>query len=138
MSVRRQALRRGFLFAVLTLSHLSQNVAVAVDDHSPAGEPVAISPETTEFLRATILLLVPRSIVDEDGWGQTKRVQSGLNVRLDGLQLRTSRRWKDVKHGKWNRVKVTLPDPAERFDLSVAVIPQDDAASGAGQGTRES
>lgn len=89
-------------------------------------QPIPLSPEATEFLRATILLLAPHTSVDEDDWGRTKRVQSGLNVRLDGLQLRTSRRWKEVRHGTWNRAEVILEDPGEDFDLAVSVLPQNE------------
>ena len=40
MYVCRQIIRRGFLFAVFTLSRLSWNVTVAVADYSSEVEPV--------------------------------------------------------------------------------------------------
>ncbi len=104
-------------------------VACGRQNAPPAGQSVLLSPEATKFLRATILFLVPKSIIDEDDWGRTKRIQSGLNVRFDGAQLRTSRRWKDVKHGEWERAEVTLLDPKERFDLHVELIPQEDTST---------
>ena len=88
-----------------------------------------MSPEATEFLRGTILLLIPETTIDEDNWGRTKRIQSGLNVRLDGLQVRTSRRWKEAKHGEWKRAVVTLLDPTEQFELRVETVPQEDAST---------
>lgn len=97
-------------------------------DPSPTipAEPIPLSAEATEFIRATILLLAPKTSVDEDDWGRTRRVQSGLNVRMDGLQLRTSRRWKQVRHGTWKRAEVILENPQEHFELSVEILPQDD------------
>ncbi|MEO2031914.1 MAG: hypothetical protein ABGZ35_07495, partial [Planctomycetaceae bacterium] len=126
MSVEKPALQIALLVATWGLS-LSSLVAAPCETETPrVGEPMALSAEAAEFLRATTLLLVPHSVVDEDDWGQTRRIQSGLNVRLDGVQLRTSRRWKNVKHGEWKRVEVTMLDPAERFELQVEIIPQDD------------
>jgi hypothetical protein len=129
MSVEKPALQIALLVATWGLS-LSSLVAAPCETETPrVGEPMALSAEAAEFLRATTLLLVPHSVVDEDDWGQTRRIQSGLNVRLDGVQLRTSRRWKNVKHGEWKRVEVTMLDPAERFELQVEIIPQDDPAA---------
>ena len=98
-------------------------------DLAPAGQPVPMSPEATEFLRGTILFLIPETTVDEDDWGQTRRVQSGLNVKFDGLQVRTSRRWKEAKHGEWKRAVVTLLDPTKQLELQVETVPQEDASA---------
>lgn len=102
--------------------------AAGLPDSAPVRQLVSLSPEATEFLRGMILVLIPETTIDEDDWGQTKRVQSGLNVRFDGLQVRTSRRWKEAKHGEWKRVVVTLLDPAEQFELQVEIVPREDAS----------
>lgn len=128
MSVGKPAAWITIFVVTLMLDLSSLTAASSAPESLPAGEPIALSPDAAEFLRATILMLVPHSVVDEDDWGQTKRIQSGLNVRLDGVQLRTSRRWKDVRHGEWKRVEVTLLDPAERFELQVEIIPQEDSS----------
>ena len=128
MCVGKPAVWFTILLAKLVLDLSSLIAASPVPASRPVGEPIALSPEAAEFLRATILMLLPHSVVDEDDWGQTKRIQSGLNVRLDGVQLRTSRRWKDVRHGDWKRVEVTLLNPAEHFELQVEIIPQEDSS----------
>ena len=119
---------RRMLTLLLCLLMLSSYAGVSAEDAGVPTRPVPLSADATEFLRATILLLAPRTTVDEDGWGRKKRIQSGLNIRLDGLQLRTSRRWKEVNHGTWNRVEVLLEDPGQRFTLQVEIVPQKDSA----------
>ena len=87
-----------------------------------------LSPEATAFVKGMALLLLPETYSDDDDWGRTKRVQSGLNVDLDGLQLETSRRWKNVNHGTWRRVDASLVDPEERFDLRICFLPTENPA----------
>ena len=87
---------------------------------------VPLSAEATEFIRGLILLAAPRQFEDDDDWGRRKRVQSGLNVDLDGLRFDTSRRWKNVNHGIWQRAIVSLVDPEQFLTLRVLVLPTDD------------
>lgn len=124
----RKATTRALRTAVVVLSVWGLAGVRVVAEPPQPGPPIPLSPEANEFLRAAILMLAPQSSVDEDDWGRTKRVQSGLNVRLDGIELRTSRRWKQVNHGEWNRVEVVLENPEQQFDLQIAVVPQANAA----------
>ncbi|MCR9198181.1 MAG: hypothetical protein NXI04_06030 [Planctomycetaceae bacterium] len=80
--------------------------------------------EATQFVKGMVLLLLPQTYTDDDDWGRQKKVQSGLNVDLDGLKVKTSRRWKDVNHGTWQRVDATLVDPQEHFDLKIVILPK--------------
>ncbi len=73
------------------------------------------------------LILLPPTYSDDDDWGSTKKIQSGLNMKLDGLELKTSRRWKDVNHGLWKRVGAKLVDPDKFFDLQIWLLPQEKA-----------
>lgn len=89
---------------------------------APAEQP--FTPEATQFVKGMVLLLLPQTYSDDDDWGSEKRIQSGLNVDLDGLKLKTSRRWKNVNHGTWQRVDATLVDPREHFDLQISILPK--------------
>ena len=82
------------------------------------------TPEATQFVKGMVLLLLPQTYTDDDDWGRQKKIQSGLNVDLDGLKVKTSRRWKDVNHGTWQRVDATLVDPREHFDLKIVILPK--------------
>lgn len=72
------------------------------------------------FIAGLVREHLPREYEDTRRWGGTKRVQSGLDVRLDGLQLKTKRRWKEVNHGTWKMYRVWLLDPNEQLELTIA------------------
>lgn len=100
-----------------------QSVA-AQDFPTKPAEETPLSPQAVQFLRGITLMLLPPTYSDDDDWGNTKRIQSGLNVKVDGLKVHTSRRWKDVNHGTWKRADAQLVDPKEHFHLEVAVLPR--------------
>jgi hypothetical protein len=60
---------------------------------------------------------VPREYEDRQRWGRTIEVVSGLDVRRDGLELRTKRRRKKVPHGRWQMYRVELRDPHRDLDI---------------------
>lgn len=91
---------------------------------SKATQPQKLTPPATEFIKGLALILLPPTFTDDDDWGNTKRIQSGLNMKMDGLELKTSRRWKEVNHGLWRRVDATLIDPLKFFDLQIWLLPQ--------------
>ena len=79
-----------------------------------------------QFIRSVALILLPQKFDDEDGWGDEKRIQSGLNVDFDGGKLKTSRRWNMVNHGTWLRGSGELVDPANTFTLRAIQLPDPD------------
>jgi hypothetical protein len=87
-------------------------------------EETPLAPEVTNFIKGMALLLLPSAYTDDDDWNRHKRVQSGLNVEFDGLKLDTSRRWKDIRHGTWQRVDATLVDPEHHFQLAISLLPR--------------
>lgn len=97
----------------------------AVSVQGQAGE-TPMSPEAVEFIKGVALMLLPETYSDDDDWGNQRRVQSGLNVKIRGLRLDTSRRWKEVNHGTWQRVDATLVDPQKHFQLAINLLPQID------------
>ena len=85
-----------------------------------------LSAQATEFLRGMALVMLPDTYTDDDDWGKEKRIQSGLNIERDGLKIHTSRRWKNVNHGTWQRVDAKLIDPEKHFQLSVSLLPREE------------
>ena len=79
-----------------------------------------------QFIRSVALILLPQKFDDEDGWGDEKRIQSGLNVDFDGGKLKTSRRWNMVNHGTWLRGSGELVDPENTFTLRAIQLPDPD------------
>ena len=45
-----------------------------------------------------------------------------MHLSLDGLQLKTKRRWKEANHGTWKRYNAWLIDPDQQFDLRIENI----------------
>ena len=82
--------------------------------------------EGQQFIRSVALILLPQKFDDEDGWGDEKRIQSGLNVDFDGGKLKTSRRWDMVNHGTWLRGSGELVDPENTFTLRAIQLPDPD------------
>ena len=82
--------------------------------------------EGQHFIRSVALILLPQKFDDEDGWGDEKRIQSGLNVDFDGGKLKTSRRWNMVNHGTWLRGSGELVDPVNTFTLRAIQLPDPD------------
>ena len=82
--------------------------------------------EGQQFIRSVALILLPQKFDDEDGWGDEKRIQSGLNVDFDGGKLKTSRRWNMVNHGTWLRGSGELVDPENTFTLRAIQLPDPD------------
>lgn len=85
--------------------------------------------EGQQFIRSVALILLPQKFDDEDGWGDEKRIQSGLNVDFDGGKLKTSRRWNMVNHGTWLRGSGELVDPVNTFTLRAIQLPDPDEAT---------
>jgi hypothetical protein len=65
---------------------------------------------------------IPSTYNDERDWGQTRPRVSGLDVRLDGWQLRTKRRRKDVRHGTWKRYQITQLDPDTNLQVRIGRV----------------
>ena len=71
---------------------------------------------------------MPEVWIDDDNWGQTRRVQSGVSVRMDRGVIRTRRRWKQVPHGIWRRAEIRLRDPDSHFTVRVIRLPPQDSS----------
>jgi hypothetical protein len=89
----------------------------------PNRERKELPPDGQQFIRGVVLLVLPTEFDDEDGWGDEKKIQSGLNVDFDDGRLETSRRWKNVNHGTWLRGSGKLVDPEKFFKLKVTQLP---------------
>jgi hypothetical protein len=88
---------------------------------------------SVQWLASLALQKMPRTFDGDKNWGDTKRVWSGVKMRLDGLKLKTNRRFREVEQGRWVKYQVTLPDPAADNAASVTVhqvVPSMDPVTG--------
>lgn len=79
--------------------------------------------EALQLIRDIAILLLPSKFEDEDGWGEEKRIQSGLSVDFEDGRLKTSRRWKNVNHGSWLQGSGELVEPESTFTVNAAMLP---------------
>lgn len=94
---------------------------VTVDN--TADDPLATSapPAGAESLiRELVLANLPREYVNAKHWGMTTRRWNGVDVSLDGLRVKTHRRWKDVNHGTWTQYRAWLIDPERELEMRLA------------------
>ncbi|QDT07903.1 hypothetical protein K227x_63320 [Rubripirellula lacrimiformis] len=108
--------------------------------YAPASMPIEPMPFDQQTAKASVQWLVdrtlrqmPRSFDGDKDWGNTKKVWAGVKVRMDGLKLKTNRRWREVEHGRWIQYEVTLPDidAARNLDITIdATKPIQDLQSG--------
>lgn len=80
--------------------------------------------QARSLLTEVALATIPSEYEDERKWGQTKKVWDGLHVHMDGLEVKTKRRWKEVKHGTWKKYRVSLIDPDQHLKASISHLRQ--------------
>ncbi len=109
------------LSAVLAWAQQDEPLSVA-----DAAEVVALVDQggSKDLLRQLALAAIPETYENTKHWGGTTRVWDGVRVSLDGLRLRTKRKWRDVNHGSWKRYRAWLIDPEKEFDLRIENIRQ--------------
>ncbi|TWU15126.1 hypothetical protein [Allorhodopirellula heiligendammensis] len=80
----------------------------------PPTSGVSMTPDQTrqsvQWLADQLMQHVPRQITGDDDWGDTKKVWAGVKVRRDGWELKTKRRWQELRHGRWVRYEIELPE----------------------------
>lgn len=96
---------------------------------SRASEPPAIRTLPAEEAKASIQWAVylvqqnlPPRYEKKKNWGNTKRVYAGVDIDHDGLKLKTHRRYKEVRHGKWLKYTIDLKDPTDLRNLHIEVV----------------
>ena len=73
---------------------------------------------SVQWLAELAIDKAPRVYQGDKDWGKTKEVWSGLKVYREGLRISTKRRKKNVRHGRWVKYELTLPE--SKTELPVA------------------
>lgn len=105
-------------------------LAVLPHEHAAmhATRAYSISPaqarQSFQWLAELAVDQLPRTIEGDKGWGETKKVWAGVSIRRDGLRLKTHRKFRELRHGRWARYQLILPArslaPARR-PLEIAI-----------------
>jgi len=62
---------------------------------------------------------LPAEFESRDNWGHTTEVWAGIDVRRDGLQIKTKRRKRQVNDGTWKLYRVRLIEPDEHLNIQL-------------------
>ncbi|MGV3483083.1 MAG: hypothetical protein ACO1RT_01555 [Planctomycetaceae bacterium] len=128
-----------FLPMLLLAFSLAINVGLLAAEPTPtlaSADPVVpgLPPEET---RATIQWAVyliqanlPPRYEGNKRWGETKRVYAGIDVDHDGLKIKTHRRYRELRHGKWLKYSIDLRDPNDPRCLRINVVAAEMADDG--------
>ncbi len=87
-----------------------------------AGPDAASSGSLQGLITALVRENLPDQYESRDHWGDTKEIWAGVNVRLDGLQIKTKRRKKEVNHGTWKLYQVRFVEPEKHLHVDVQNI----------------
>ena len=88
---------------------------------STSAPPLSLQPQSTqslELIRQVALHFIPHQYEDRDDWNKQKKVWAGVEVKREGLKLKTQRKEKEVNHGTWRRHTVDLLNPQKTFEAS--------------------
>ena len=66
---------------------------------------------SVQWLAELAIRHAPRTYDADKNWGDTKEIFSGIKFDPKGLRLRPSRRTKEVRHGRWIKYELLLPEP---------------------------
>ncbi|TWU62837.1 hypothetical protein [Crateriforma conspicua] len=87
-------------------------------DSSVAGSSAVVSDtevrDSVQWLVNWGLDQLPPVYRGDKDWGRVKRVWAGVDMKLDGLKLRTHRKWHDQEHGRWFRYEIFSPGQTDR------------------------
>lgn len=86
---------------------------------TPVNRKIELSAKAQKLIRDLALVAIPDEFEDDKKWGRTKRVQSGLSVKFEDGKIRTHRKWKNVKHGRWQKHNIRMVEPEQRFRLQI-------------------
>lgn len=120
--------RRDLLFAslgrvpaLLAGGSLLARLVRADEPATGAGAPLAGA--SSDALRKLVTQLalehLPHTFEDQKKWNLTRQVVSGLDIKREGLKLKTHRRYRTVNDGTWKRYVVKLIDPERQFSLAI-------------------
>ena len=98
--------------------------------------PLRLSPdqarESLQWLVTLAAERMPDHFDGDDGWGDTKKIWAGVQFERDGFRLRTHRRYRHLKHGRWLRYRLTIPagdrnaKSDHRFRVTVDSVSRDE------------
>jgi hypothetical protein len=93
--------------------------APAQEPSSPAAASAKPSPGMDDLITAIARDNLPHEYESKKNWGNTTAIWSGLSVWREGLRIKTRGQKREANHGTWERYRIRLVDPQQRFHVHV-------------------
>ncbi|HTN74779.1 MAG TPA: hypothetical protein VL096_06010 [Pirellulaceae bacterium] len=91
-----------------------------------AASDSGLSDLVTNLVRANL----PHDYEKKKNWGQQIDVLDGWHVSMDGIRVKTKRKWKPVNHGTWTMYHILLTRPEELQIRVTNIRPLEDGRAG--------
>lgn len=128
-SVRRHQARRpgvntaiacGAVLWVIAVGNvgMTQTPVVTSAGVSMTGEQ---SRQAIQWLADQLMRHVPSKFDGDSHWGETKRVWAGFKFSREGAKISTHRRHRELRHGRWVKYEITLPEAVKASQKRPAV-----------------
>lgn len=89
----------------------------------PASDSTSNGGASQGSLSGLITTVIRENLPDQyearDGWGETKEIWAGVDIRREGWQIKTKRRKKAVNHGTWKLYRVRVVEPEKELHIDV-------------------
>ena len=81
--------------------------------------PVDAGEKIDALITKMVLENIPHQFSEDKDWGGQEARWNGVDIRREGLKIRTHRKKKMFNHGTWKKYEVSLLNPEEQFAISV-------------------
>lgn len=80
------------------------------------------SAEFQDWITGLVRQQLPADYEKRKNWGHTVRSFDGVSIKIEDGRLKTHRKYEQKNDGQWQHYRVTLKNPAEKFDIQIANI----------------
>lgn len=87
-----------------------------------ASDAFTPSAEFQGWITALARQHIPIEYEKKRNWGHTTKTFDGVSVRMENGRLQTHRKFREANDGKWQLYRITLQDPAAKFEVQIANI----------------
>ena len=105
------------LFAATRGFSYGQPPPVAATPNGSPGSEFQSPEEARRTVQALVdfaLGLLPRSYSSDKHWDKRKKIWAGVELHREGFRLKTKRRWREVRHGRWTKYEIRFPGDENR------------------------
>ena len=110
------------IFLARDASDAQQPIAAAANAAQASDVDSSATNHFNQLMTQLVLNNMPHSYADDKRWGKTQQRFGGIQLRRDGWNVETKRKWVTVNHGLWQKSSAHLVDPANQFSVQLANV----------------